>query len=371
MLPPAERVEYLWSLQTTIPAFAFVLSHTPGLWMSWSLKGSRRSRQTPAVRFAINLWLDIRRRPEGKTHGVDLYITDPRFSYGDLLSLLPPESLPFIRYINIQVDRASIEMATFLTHFPQLSSLDVEVVDRVLAASGTYEPPCSTPMFTDYIVFAEDHAPITWESMYPTLTSLSLVGAALSLDILWTTDLSNIQSLSLTDQVIDDTVSPSLFVIFEETPRLQNLVFRMHWLYPHQTSHFWDIPSKPLLLQFTTALRSIDLAGDKRDVVGVVDSLTCGPNSNLDHIRVTLFCDACDDAPSFDELAAFNAELISDADDIRVDSANFRVTSRRSLFRTDAVEWSVEWKLVTISSGFWVCLTLFESVVHTQYTFYT
>lgn len=329
--------------------------------MDWVLQGGRRTRQTHAARFAIDLWLDIRRRPYGKSHKVDLHITDPPFSYCEILELLPRESLPFIRSIEIQLDRDTLSSAStrlFLSRFPHLTDLKVDVVDRALASSGMFGPPSSTPVFVDDPLVSDDDGDLS-------LTSLSMVGSALSVEVARCLDMANITHLQLTDQVIGDRVHLSFFSILRAAPNIRHFTFHMHWMYPPETSQFWQLPTDDH--EYASSLRSVDIAGDKRDVVGVVNRLTKKDVVRLTHINVTLFCDPYDSLPSFDEIAAFTTELTTEADHICVEGGMLRVSSKRSEYRADLVDWMVQWKLVTISHGFWVRYPIFVLAINVSH----
>lgn len=342
----------MWALQLHIPAFYWIFSQTPSLWMDWVFYGDRVSRQSRATRFAINLWLDMHDRSKGSAPYVNIRVVSPPVSYTQLMRLFPTTSIPFIRSIDIIADRSALtpfSIRLFLERFPSLTHVGVDDSDRILGTSGLFGPPPSIAIFTESFIH---DAPSCLE-LRPIL-SLSLNGVALSVDALNNITLSECAVVRLTDQVIRGNALMSLHTILQHTPKLRELVAHMHWLQPIGYSRFWTIPSRTLLPHYLTELRYIDLAGDKREVLDMINFLTDPASSQLVEINLVLYCDSSDDWPTFMEVPSFTSELTSNADDIDIEGSTLRISSRRSSTRYDAVRWRVQWKLVTISSGFWV-----------------
>lgn len=353
---PDIRTEFMWTLQLAIPAFKWVFAQTPGLWMHWVFHGDRVSRQSNATKFAINLWLELYEQGDRCGPYVNIHVVDPPFSYIDLIYLLPVASLRFVRSIDFgaeQVALSPLSVSLFLDYFPSLTHVGIDVCDRILGASGLFGPPPSIALFVD--------APIS--DLTPTfdsrgLSSLSLAGASFSVDAPGNIILTNFTSIHLTDQVLSGDRFLPLLALLQQTPNLREFTFRMQWLQAPGFSNFWEIPPNHFLPQYTAALRRLDLAGDIRDSINAINILTDAKSSQLTYIKLVLFCDSADDDPTFWEVTSFNSELVSNTDEVHIEGDVLRIRSRRSPNHSHPVQWSVQWKLVTISQGFWVSVPL-------------
>lgn len=241
----------------------------------------------------------------------------------------------------------SRQIREFISHFPHLRDVYIDIVDVVQHGAGLFTGPPGIPLFSRDEAF--DDGPT-----YPSFTSLSLSGASLSRDISSTLKLEHIVALSLLDLVLRDDNHPTLMGLLTRMPLLSFLRIHMNWQYPSRQNDFWAPLPASILAPLIRNLRRISLVGYRIQIARLFNALGRLPTFALRKIALRLLCDRADTVPTFDEISAFNNELVHFADYVEVDSNSKMIKSKRVLPNGEEVSWEVTWQITNTTIGFWV-----------------
>lgn len=329
------------------------MANTPSPTMLWIFNGHQPERQSRELRYAILLWQWL----AGDEHrpsfcSIALVFLDPPYDFGALISLIPPSARPHVFSIQLQLRSSDITpgcVERFLSLFPCVRDVYVQVVDVVESSGGLFTSPPGVPCF------ARDPS-IPAGPPLPRYQRLSLTGAAISPDTTSVLQLGAVSSLSLYDQIIRDPDHMTVLQLLTRMPRLASLHCHMNWQFPERQRTFWAPGPVSALATRTRSLSLLDLAGYKDHIADFVNALARTANFGIQTTSLLLRCDCSDTLPDFDEITTLNDEVLNHADYVQVDVLTRTIKCKRD---SDNVTFDVSWELTNTSIGFWVRLTCF------------
>lgn len=353
-LPADSRISTMWSLVCRYPSFAFVIMHSPHLWMDWIFESGGRVKQPIATVFAISLWRKLHRG--GRSIPITVHAMQTAVRTSALAYYLPSESLPFIRSIYIRLRRGlflNCDLRVFLDGLPNTTSLALSVCDNHSDFDLT-PVPCMTATM--------GHPLATTMS---SLSSLTLSGICFDKPTIARTHFGALTSLRLYDIRFWPTMeAPSLFDILLSTPVLRELAVRVHWSRPRSQRLLFGLPSGTSSTGLVSQLRAVDIEGERGCTVPFLKTLLGGLDTSLLHLRVVFFCYARHRCDMFQEFPSVIREIAERCTALSVDVDCHSFLARWNTASGVFYERSIEWRLYDLWADYWVSVPAHEFVFY-------
>lgn len=330
----------MWELASRFPAFAFLFSVEPRLWMKWRLNPGGKASQSHELIYAAGLWESLK-RDQGRSLPISIRANEGCFTLDNVERLIPPDAMARVDSIRLRMTRNSYnehEFLDFMSKMPRLSSLSLVLSNaypRPVVASLTYR----------------DHRPIPLDGI--AVSRLSLHNMKLDRNSLSGSRWRALSRLQLAYYRYDVQGTPIYEVLYLATSLSQ---LSIHIAAPATSFdrillHFQDRDAR--YVSWRPQLTWIDIRGSYSSVPAFVSSLIKHPYSRLETVRVGYNYHHAPDRTSFRELPEFievgtrvAESAIVDVDGLRIELACRAPTGIRW--------WKATWKCYDLWKPDWV-----------------
>lgn len=334
----------MWSLATHFPAFAYVFSDQPHMWMDWVFRPGGFEFQRRDVQFAISLWDSMHRK--GRPIPVTVHTFEREvFGLDNLVALLPPPVRSYIRGLSIRISRSSYleyDITSFLSRVPNVRHLSLSIMGN-----------CPGPFGRGPVTFLQHTPNPTYDIA---LTSLSFRNILVPPSMLSEDRWSMLTVLRLDYYRPLHSAVPPIYTILFITPSLTELTVHVRFGLGVLSRKLFELSHYSRYLTWTPRLEFVDVQGDRLCVSHFVSSLLRHSLSSIQSVKITYNCESNEDEDDdiFGEIPLFVEALRGWSDCIGVHADEVSVCLSSEQPRTGVRQWVSRWKLYDWWDSNWV-----------------
>lgn len=330
---PLERVDIMWSLSTRFPAFAYIFSRDPHLWMVWHLNLGGVRTQTRQVRFSIGIWMEQYR--VGRYLPIAVRADATIFNIWDVVGQLPPPARQFISSLHLRVSRQSYfnyNFVNLLSITPRLSHLTLAVCRHSVMESAIAPP----------LIFLCDQLTVPHEISLTSLTLHNMVVRPSSLSVeRWI----NITRLRIVYYRNHPVQHPPLYEVLFAATNLLELFVEVSSTLPDISRALFLVTNEVRRSSWDPRITVLEVRGDRLHVPAFISSLLSWPRITLQTIRIVYNCGTDLDDRLFYEIPEFLDAMLEEWDAVVVDVDGVSIELVSERYVGGVRRWCIGWKL--------------------------